>query len=81
MYMQKAEIQVYLQYRRPFAFERCFDDERIMVTVNTSDSTQTVNIASGNVLDLLTGDRINSASVTGNIDTHIYLSQYKVNYA
>ncbi|MCL1982374.1 MAG: alpha-amylase family glycosyl hydrolase [Clostridiales bacterium] len=56
--------QVYLQYRRPFVFERRFEGERILVAVNISDSVETVNAGEATMCDLLSGETVNTAELT-----------------
>ena len=53
--------QVYLQYRRPFVFERYFGDERVLVAVNISDNTEILSISDGDKRDMLTGETVNLA--------------------
>jgi len=48
--------QIYLQYHRPFIFERVFEDERIMVAVNISSNDETIHCRGGVMRDLLTGE-------------------------
>ncbi|GBU22098.1 hypothetical protein R80B4_02003 [Fibrobacteres bacterium R8-0-B4] len=57
--------QVYLEYRRPFVFERSIDSERILVAVNVGDADDTVNISkyhNGGFVDLLSDERISPES-------------------
>ena len=52
--------QIYLEYRRPFVFERCHENQRIFVAVNIAGKEESVNLkAHGNrkLLDLLSGER------------------------
>ena len=51
--------QVYLQYHRPFVFERKYESERVLIAVNISDQTEFVNIENSQKHDLLTGEIIN----------------------
>jgi len=55
--------QLYLQYRRPYVFERCYENERVVIAANISGSAETINIGSGNMLDMLTGETIDMASL------------------
>ncbi|MDR0468685.1 MAG: alpha-amylase [Peptococcaceae bacterium] len=53
--------QVYLEYRRPFVFERFYEDQRIFVAINIADSEGTVNLGSqagGYFVDLLTAESV-----------------------
>ena len=57
--------QVYLDYRRPFVFERFMDNERIFVAVNAGESADTFNLSGhygGGFTDLLTGESVSSSS-------------------
>jgi len=48
--------QVYLDYQRPFVFERSFENERILVVVNIADNDEAVDLSAscnGRFLDLL----------------------------
>jgi len=47
--------QIYLQYRRPFIFERFFNDEQIFICVNISENTENVNLPGDSFVDLLRG--------------------------
>ncbi len=50
---------VYLEYRRPFIFERFYENERIFTAVNIAGHAQTVNLAAKTrapIKDLLTGE-------------------------
>jgi len=56
--------QVYLEYHRPFVFERFIDNERIFVAVNVGDGNDTVNLNKhhgGGFADLLSGEKIQSS--------------------
>ncbi|MCL1808441.1 MAG: alpha-amylase family glycosyl hydrolase [Clostridiales bacterium] len=55
--------QVYLQYRRPFVFERRFESEWVLVAVNISDSAETMSIRDGETQDLLTGETVDLANL------------------
>jgi glycosidase len=51
--------QVYLEYRRPFAFERAYENERIVVAVNIADNEETLDlsgIGTAGFVDLLIGE-------------------------
>jgi len=53
--------QIFLDYRRPFVFERFYNDERIFVAVNVEDRWETVNLSGhhgGVFTDLLSGEQI-----------------------
>ncbi|MCL2220263.1 MAG: alpha-amylase family glycosyl hydrolase [Chitinispirillia bacterium] len=57
--------QVYLEYHRPFVFERFAGNERIFVAVNVGESQDTFNLSgqhSGNFTDLLTDESIIASS-------------------
>jgi glycosidase len=56
--------QVYLDYRRPFVFERFTDAERVFVAVNVGESGDTVNLSGhhgGGFADLLSGEPVPSS--------------------
>jgi glycosidase len=62
--------QIYLDYQRPFVFERSCEDERIYIAVNTADHDEVVNLSAhgnahcnGELWDLLQGERINAAHI------------------
>jgi glycosidase len=53
--------QIYLEYQRPFVFERSYENERIYIAVNVSDQHEAVDLSGcGNsgLLDLLLEQRI-----------------------
>ena len=55
--------QIYLEYQRPFVFERRYENERIFVAVNITDNEQSINLSghSNDVLvDLLQGERLHT---------------------
>jgi len=57
--------QVYLEYHRPFVFERFIDNERIFVAVNVGDNDDTVNLNKyhgGDFADLLSDEKIPSSN-------------------
>jgi len=56
--------QVYLQYHRPFVFERSYGNERILVAINISNNFETVNIGNSNMRDLLTNETVNAGRLT-----------------
>jgi len=61
--------QVYIEYRRPFVFERFYDNERIFTAVNVGDAADTLNMSKhhgGGLADLLSGERFDPP-VTGSI--------------
>jgi len=54
---------IYLEYNRPFVFERSWENERILAAVNTADNDETINLsAHGNsgFFDLLREEHINN---------------------
>jgi glycosidase len=56
--------QIYLDYRRPFVFERSYENERIYIAVNVSAQDEAVNLSAycrGGLLDLLRGELISAA--------------------
>ena len=65
---QKALIfgdyrQIYWEYKRPFVFERTWENERIFIAINIADHKEIIrlnNHISGPVQDLLSGERIGS---------------------
>jgi len=55
--------QVYLDYNRPFIFERCYENERIFVIVNISCNEEIINLDSHNrdaLIDLLQEETLTS---------------------
>jgi cyclomaltodextrinase / maltogenic alpha-amylase / neopullulanase len=36
--------QIYLEYQRPFVFERSFENERIIIVVNIANREDTINL-------------------------------------
>jgi glycosidase len=55
--------QVYLEYHRPFIFERFCGSERIFVAINVGDNADTLNLSksyNGNLVDLLSNEQLNS---------------------
>jgi len=53
--------QVYLEYMRPFIFERCYENERVFIAVNISSRTEHINLGAHNksrLSDLLNGAHI-----------------------
>ncbi|MDR0290361.1 MAG: alpha-glucosidase C-terminal domain-containing protein, partial [Treponema sp.] len=56
-----AYKQIYLDYQRPFVFERSYENERIYIAVNVSDQCETVDLSgysNSGFLDLLLEQRI-----------------------
>ena len=56
--------QIYLDYQRPFIFERSFENERIFVAVNISDNDDSIDLSAycnGEFLDLLLQEHIDNA--------------------
>ena len=52
-------IKVYLEYKRPFIFKRCYEDERIIVAANISDKDDYIDLnahCSCELIDLLSGE-------------------------
>jgi glycosidase len=59
--------QIYLDYRRPFVFERSHNNERIFVAVNVGENPDRVNLGNhhnGGFTDLLSGEKIDSSAAT-----------------
>lgn len=57
--------QIYLEYQRPFVFERFYTNERIFIAVNIGNCEETLSLNdyhSGCFIDLLSGERIHSSS-------------------
>jgi glycosidase len=55
--------QIYLDYKRPFVFERSFENERILVAVNIADKDEVIDLSAhckGSFLDLLQEEHIAS---------------------
>jgi glycosidase len=53
--------QIYLEYQRPFVFERSYENERIYIAVNVSDQHENVDLSgcsNSGLLDLLLEQRI-----------------------
>ena len=49
--------QVYLDYRKPFVFERFYDGERVFIAVNIGESEERISLdGCGALSDLLTGE-------------------------
>jgi len=60
--------QVYLEYRRPFVFERFCDDGRIFVAVNVGDAEDALNLGKyhgGGFVDLLSDEHIDPPAANG----------------
>ena len=58
--------QVYLEYMRPFIFERCYENERIVIAINISNNSEIINLNENyrcGLIDLLYGGRINSGFI------------------
>jgi len=58
--------QVYMEYMRPFIFERSYENDRIFVAVNISDNNETIHLDAhwnGGLLDLLNGENFNSYEI------------------
>jgi len=65
---------IYLEYNRPFVFERSLENERILVAVNIADNDETINLSAhsnSGFFDLLQEERINNAR-------HIQMKPYGV---
>ena len=57
--------QIYLEYQRPFIFERSYENERIYIAVNISDCSTEIKMSDycKNVFwDLLSGEQVTSAN-------------------
>ncbi|MDR0475471.1 MAG: alpha-amylase [Treponema sp.] len=54
--------QVYLEYKRPFVFERSFENERIYIAVNISDRNETIDLGfdKNDFWDLLCEERLSN---------------------
>jgi len=51
--------QIYLEYQRPFIFERCHENERIFIAVNITGNEESINLSehsNGGFVDLLRGE-------------------------
>jgi glycosidase len=56
---------VYLEYHRPFVFERFCDNERVFVAVNVGDAADTLNLSKnhgGGFVDLLSDERVGQSA-------------------
>jgi cyclomaltodextrinase / maltogenic alpha-amylase / neopullulanase len=66
--------EVSLEYKKPFIFERCFDEEKIYIAVNITESEAFINLSTrfkGALLDILNGECLH--------DTHnIQIKPYTV---
>jgi len=65
---------IYLEYNRPFVFERSLENERIFVAVNIADNDETINLnvhRNNGLFDLLQGEHINNSH-------HIQMKPYSV---
>jgi len=65
---------IYLEYNRPFVFERSWENERIFAAVNIADNDETINLSThsnGGFFDLLREEHINNAR-------HIQMKPYGV---
>jgi cyclomaltodextrinase / maltogenic alpha-amylase / neopullulanase len=65
---------IYLEYNRPFVFERFFENDRIFVAVNIFDNDETISLSAYNnssFFDLLYGEHINNSH-------HIQMKPYSV---
>jgi len=54
--------QIYLEYNHPFIFERCFENERIIIAVNITAHDETIDLGvqcKGGLFDLLRGETVN----------------------
>jgi len=63
---------IYLEYQRPFVFERSYENERIFIAVNITDHDEVMNLSAhynGRLGDLLTGEQFSSPH-------HIQLKPY-----
>jgi len=55
---------IYLDYQRPFIFERSYENERVFVAVNIADHDEVINLnahCNGRLLDLLNQEHISTA--------------------
>jgi glycosidase len=58
--------QIYLDYQRPFVFERFYENERIYIAVNIAGHDDVVDLSAhfkGGFLDLLEGEHFSSAHI------------------
>jgi len=66
--------QIYLEYMRPFIFERSYENERIIVAVNISNNNEYINLGShckGNLFDVLHEENISD-------NNHILIKPHSV---
>lgn len=57
--------QVFLAYHKPFAFERCFEGERVLTAINIGEETETLSLPGyGTLKDLTSGEELPSADFT-----------------
>jgi glycosidase len=62
-----AYRQIYLEYHKPFVFERFLDGNRIFVAINIGSTEEKINLQEhhhGDFSDLLSGEKINSKHVS-----------------
>ena len=58
--------QIFLDYQRPFVFERCYENEKIYIAVNVAGHDDVVDLSAhckGGLLDLLQGEHLSSAHI------------------
>jgi glycosidase len=55
--------QIYLEYNRPFVFERSYENERIYIAVNVSDHSETVDLSrhGSGFLDLISEQHVSDS--------------------
>jgi len=66
--------QVYLEYMRPFIFERSYENERIIIAVNISNNDEYINLSAhckGSLFDVLLEENINN-------NNHILIKPHSV---
>jgi glycosidase len=62
-----AYRQIYLEYHKPFVFERFFDNDHIFVAINIGDKEEQISLQEyhhGDFIDLLSGEKINVKHIT-----------------
>ena len=65
--------QVYIEYRRPFAYERFYGDERVFTVINADDNEGFINLSkySENFRDMLSGETVYGGSAANiRVDPH-----------
>ncbi|MCL2185185.1 MAG: alpha-amylase family glycosyl hydrolase [Treponema sp.] len=71
--------QVYLEYMRPFIFERFYENEKIITAVNISNNNEKISLnTKSGLLDLLNGEYINSHHILIKPHSVLILKEYKL---